>query len=62
MEEPIIEKRINPKEYNGKCKSIIVCAFPYYIGDKEDSNLSKYCYGKDYHIVVKEKLEKLQNI
>ena len=54
MEEPIIEKRINPKATMENAKSIIVCAFPYYIKNEENSNLSKYCYGKDYHIVVKE--------
>ena len=42
MEEPILENRINPQNTMENCKSIIVCAFPYYIGDKEDSNLSKY--------------------
>lgn len=59
MEEPILENRINPKNTMENCKSIIVCAFPYYIGDKEDSNLSKYCYGKDYHIVAKQKMEQV---
>ena len=33
MEEPVIEKRINPKETMENVKSIIVCAFPYYIGE-----------------------------
>lgn len=61
MEEPIIEKRINPKATMENAKSIIVCAFPYYIKSDENSNLSKYCYGKDYHIVVKEKLESIAN-
>ncbi|MGL4911061.1 MAG: tRNA epoxyqueuosine(34) reductase QueG [Romboutsia sp.] len=57
MEESILENRINPKLIMDNAKSIIVCAFPYYIGEKENSNLSKYCYGKDYHIVAKEKLQ-----
>lgn len=61
MEEPVLEKRINPKETMENAKSIIVCAFPYYIGEKDNSNLSKYCYGKDYHIVVKKKLEQICN-
>ncbi len=59
MEEPIIENRVNPKETMENVKSIIVCAFPYYIGDFKDSNLSKYCYGKDYHIVVREMLQQV---
>ena len=59
MEEPILENRINPKATMENAKSIIVCAFPYYIGNVEDGNLSKYCYGKDYHVVVKEKLSSI---
>ena len=57
MEESIVENRINPKLTMDNAKSIIVCAFPYYIGEKENSNLSKYCYGKDYHMVAKLKLQ-----
>ena len=61
MEEPVIEKRINPKETMENVKSIIVCAFPYYIGNFKESNLSKYCYGEDYHIVVKDMLQQICN-
>ena len=59
MEEPIIEMRVNPKETMENVKSIIVCAFPYYIGEFKESNISKYCYGEDYHIVVKEMLQQI---
>lgn len=59
MEEPILEKRIDPKLTMPNVKSIIVCAFPYYVGEQDDTNLSKYCYGKDYHIVIKDKLEQI---
>ncbi|MGL5693649.1 MAG: tRNA epoxyqueuosine(34) reductase QueG [Peptostreptococcaceae bacterium] len=59
MEEPIIENRVNPKLIMENAKSIIVCAFPYYIGEYKNTNLSKYCYGKDYHIVAKEYLQKI---
>ena len=59
MEEPILENRVNPKIIMENAKSIIVCAFPYYIGNMNNGNLSKYCYGKDYHIVVKEKLNQI---
>lgn len=59
MEEPSIEKRINPRATMENAKSIIVCAFPYFIENVLDSNISKYCYGKDYHIVVKEKLKQI---
>lgn len=57
MEEEIIEKRVNPKLIMENAKSIIVCAFPYYTGECEDSNLSKYCYGKDYHLVAKDYIQ-----
>ncbi len=38
-----------------------ICAFPYYIGNFNESNLSKYCYGEDYHIVVKDMLQQICN-
>ncbi|RDY24109.1 tRNA epoxyqueuosine(34) reductase QueG [Romboutsia maritimum] len=59
MEEEVIENRIEPKLIMEDAKSIIVCAFPYYTGEINDSNISKYCYGKDYHIVVKEILQQI---
>ncbi|MDM8129664.1 tRNA epoxyqueuosine(34) reductase QueG, partial [Paraclostridium benzoelyticum] len=59
MEEPSVDKRINPRATMENAESIIVCAFPYFVEDVVDSNLSKYCYGKDYHIVVKEKLQQI---
>lgn len=59
MEEPIIENRIDPRKTMENVKSIIVCAFPYYNGESEKSNISKYCYGQDYHIVVKDILQKI---
>ncbi len=57
MEEEVIEKRIAPKSIMESAKTIIVFALPYYIGEVENSNLSKYCYGKDYHMVFNKKLE-----
>ena len=59
MEEPDIEKRINPKLIMEDAASIIVCAFPYHIEQENESNISKYCYGLDYHLVIKEKLNNL---
>lgn len=35
-------------------KECIVALFPYYCGYIEDSNISIYAHGKDYHIVIKE--------
>ncbi|WP_455542567.1 tRNA epoxyqueuosine(34) reductase QueG [Intestinibacter sp.] len=54
MEEEDIQKRINPKLIMKDAKSIIVCAFPYYTGEYQDANISKYCYGEDYHNVTKQ--------
>lgn len=59
MEEPDIERRINPKLIMDDAASIIVCAFPYYIEQNHESNISKYCHGLDYHLVIKEKLTDL---
>ena len=59
MEEPDIEKRINPKLIMEDAESIIVCAFPYHVEQNHESNISKYCYGLDYHSVIKEKLNDL---
>ena len=59
MEEEIIEKRVNPRLIMENAKSIIVCAFPYYVDEVEESNLSKYCYGEDYHIVAKRYLQQI---
>lgn len=53
MEEEDIQKRIVPRLIMDDVKSIIVCAFPYYVGEYDDNNISKYCYGEDYHIVTK---------
>ena len=59
MEEPDIEKRINPKLIMEDASSIIVCAIPYYTGKEYESNISRYCYGLDYHLVIKEKLNEI---
>lgn len=39
---------------NEEFKSIIVALFPYYSKEDENSNLSMYTYGKDYHKVIRE--------
>ena len=43
------------KELSDKVRSIIVCAFSYYNGEKR-GNISRYAQGADYHIVAKEKM------
>lgn len=40
-------------------KSAIVCLFPYYVENNGPSNLSRYTWGTDYHLVINEYLEKL---
>ncbi|MBE7037368.1 MAG: DUF1730 domain-containing protein [Ruminococcaceae bacterium] len=47
------------KKFKSEYKSVIAALFCYYSGDEEGANLSKYCYGLDYHKVVKNILEKL---
>lgn len=59
FEEQDINLRIDPRLTMPEVKSVIVCLFPYYIGEVEESNISKYTYGKDYHLVIKEKLNKI---
>lgn len=59
FEESDLEKRWNPLLTMENAKTIIVCMFPYYTGDVENSNLSKYIYPLDYHIVAKNKLNKI---
>lgn len=56
--------RTNIKKYFPKCESIITLAIPYASGykpfNKDDSGaISISSYGKDYHIIVKEKLKQL---
>ncbi len=43
------------KSYN----KLIVALFPYYAGYPEDSNISIYAHGKDYHIVTRDILSKV---
>jgi epoxyqueuosine reductase len=59
FEERELERRINPSLTIEGVKSIIVCLFPYFTGRVEDSNISKYTYPLDYHIIAREKLEKI---
>lgn len=56
FEEKDIEKRCDPRITYPWAKSIIVCLFPYYTGEDDDSNISKYARIPDYHIIAKNKL------
>lgn len=59
FEEKDILKRVDPSQTMENVKSIIVCLFSYYIGEVENANISKYTYGKDYHIHVKDRLNQI---
>lgn len=56
-----VEERINPFLIMPTAKSIIVCLFPYYNGNKK-GNISLYARGEDYHLVVARKLNTLAEI
>ena len=62
LAEPDAEKRTDPFKIMPQAKSIVVCLFSYNVTIKENSNISSYAYGLDYHIVVKNKLEQLSQI
>lgn len=53
MEESDIDKRLDATLIMDDAKSIIVAAFPYYCGENNDSNISCYCRGYDYHLVIR---------
>ena len=56
------EKRINPSKLVEGAESVISVLLNYKPAQKQNASVpvfSKYAYGKDYHIVVKEKLKTL---
>jgi epoxyqueuosine reductase len=53
-----IDERLDPQKYFSEAKSIIAFALYYYPGSAEgDLKVSNYAWGKDYHDVLKDKLE-----
>lgn len=58
-----IEKRFDPSAHLPGVKSVIVTGLSYYSEIMQEHSavplLSRYAYGKDYHAVVTEKLDKL---
>jgi len=61
FEEASLPKRIDPRLTMEDVQSVIVCLFPYYIGEQAGANIPQYAYAVDYHTVVKEKLEQIGN-
>ncbi|HHW48782.1 MAG TPA: tRNA epoxyqueuosine(34) reductase QueG [Clostridiaceae bacterium] len=57
LEEKDIKRRVYPELTLEGTKSVIVCLFPYFTGNVEGANLSKYSYSLDYHIIIKNKLD-----
>jgi len=60
-----LEKRLDPSLLVENAKSVIVVALNYYTDTPNDAFddlvVSKYARGKDYHLVMKEKLNLLEN-
>lgn len=56
FEEKDFAKRIDPKLTMQNAESVIVCLFPYYIGQNNNANLTKSSFSPDYHKIVKDKL------
>ncbi|WP_058486770.1 tRNA epoxyqueuosine(34) reductase QueG [Defluviitalea phaphyphila] len=59
FEEKDIKKRIDPTLTLEDAKSVIVCIFPYYIGEVKEKNISNYTFSLDYHKIIKNKLEQI---
>ena len=57
------EKRVDPRQLVMGAKSVISLSFNYYTDkkqrDEEAPKIAMYAYGKDYHIVIKQRLEQL---
>ena len=60
------EKRIDPVKLHAPAKSVISVLYNYYpqkiLPESDNYKISKYAYGKDYHFVVKDKLNQLLEI
>lgn len=54
-------ERINPFLVLKSAQSVIVYLIPYYDGENREHNISRYAWGRDYHIVSKELSYKFEN-
>ncbi len=59
FEEKNVALRTDPKITFPWAKSIIVCLFPYYTGEDEGANISRYARIPDYHKIAKDKMIKI---
>ena len=59
FEEKDISLRVDPQKTYPWAKSIIVCLFPYYTGEDDGANISKYAKIPDYHTVAVKKLNEI---
>src|SRR5690349_14808931 len=63
--ENYFDKRLDPRKLVPGAKSVISFLYNYYPGERQQKldapKISKYAYGKDYHLVIKEKLSSLMN-
>jgi epoxyqueuosine reductase len=61
--EKSYSKRINPSTLLPEAKSVIVCALNYYHSQPDahssSGKISRYAWGDDYHVVIKDKLNEL---
>ena len=54
-----LEKRLDPSNLLPNTKSIICAAFPYAENISDSTIIANYARGKDYHIIVRERLKQL---
>jgi epoxyqueuosine reductase len=60
--ERYFDMRIDPRQLVPGAKSVITLLLNYFPKDKQDAGtpkISKYAYGKDYHEVIRQKLNKV---
>ncbi len=54
-----LEERLSGNSRIQSPKSAIVCLFPYYTDTTDNTNLARYTWGQDYHLIVPQYLEKI---
>lgn len=64
--ENYFDKRLDPRKLVDGARSVISLLYNYYTTDRQvDTDapkISKYAYGKDYHVVIKDKLKELSQL